>query len=245
VDRVPLVLAHRGARKVAPENTIEAFSVALDQGADGVELDVHRTADDGLVVHHDADAPGLGVLAERTLAEIRAERPEIPTLDEVLDTCAGSLVNVEIKNLHGDADFDPDHRAADLVVQCLARRDGRDGRESGDRVLVSSFNLDTIDRVRAIDDTVPTGFLIMGVAPMDGLEVCVARGHQALHPFVGLVGGDVAATVSDRARELGVRVNVWTVNDDDEVRRLADVGVDALITDVPDRARRALGLPLP
>ena len=70
MNRSPLVLAHRGARTVAPENTLVAFSTALDQGAAGVELDVHRTADDGLVVHHDAEAPGLGVLAERSLLEI-------------------------------------------------------------------------------------------------------------------------------------------------------------------------------
>jgi len=236
VDGVPLVLAHRGARKVAPENTVEAFRVALDQGADGVELDVHRTADDELVVHHDADAPGLGVLATLPFAGIRTQRPDIPTLYEVLDTCAGALVNIEIKNLPGDADFDPEHRAADLVVRCLARRDGQD------RVLVSSFNLDTIDRLRAIDDAVPTGFLVIGVDPMDGLDVCATRGHRALHPFVGLVGGDVAARVIQRAHELAVAVNVWTVNDDAEVRRFAALGVDGLITDVPDRARHALGL---
>ena len=236
MEGVPLVLAHRGARTVAPENTVEAFAVALEQGADGVELDVHRTADGELVVHHDADAPGLGVLATRPFAEIRRERPDIPSLDEVLDACSGALVNIEIKNLPGDADFDPGHEAADLVVGCLARRDG-------DRVLVSSFNLETIDRVRALDDAVPTGFLIMrGYQPIAALDLCVERGHQALHPFVGLLGGDVAQRVTRRAKDLGVAVNVWTVNDDASMVRLADVGVDAIITDVPDRARRALGI---
>ncbi len=231
----PLVLAHRGARTVAPENTVEAFTIALAQGADGVELDVHRTVDGGLVVHHDADAHGVGVLATCSLAEIRASRPEIPTLDEVLDACVGALVNIEIKNLPGDADFDPEERAAELVVAALDQRD-RD-----DRVLVSSFNLATIDRVRALDPTVPTALLAMrGFDPLDALVLCETRGHCALHPSVMMVAGEVAEVTASRAHELGLAVNVWTVNEDAEMQRLASAGVDGIITDVPDTARRAL-----
>jgi glycerophosphoryl diester phosphodiesterase len=227
----PLVLAHRGARRRAPENTVEAFTVALGLGADGVELDVHRTADGGLVVHHDADAPGLGVLAEQTVAQIRAARPDIPTLDEAFDACRGALVNVEIKNLPHDADFDPDNRAADLVVAAIARR----GRT--DDVLVSSFNLATVDRVRELDAAIPTAFLVMlGIDPLEGLDLCVARGHVALHPFVGLLAGDAAGATTARAEQLGLRVNVWTVNDPDEMRRLAAAGIDGIVTDVPDEA---------
>ncbi|MEX2267344.1 MAG: glycerophosphodiester phosphodiesterase [Acidimicrobiia bacterium] len=232
----PLVLAHRGARREAPENTLEAFALALAQGADGVELDIHRTVDGGLVVHHDADAAGLGVLATRTLVDIRAARPEIPTLDEALDACAGALVNIEIKNLPGDGDYDPEDTAAALVVACLDDRDGHDD------VLVSSFNLATIDRVRALNPSVPTGFLTMpGFDPVDALDVCAAHGHRALHPFVGMLAGPMAQATVARAREKGVQVNVWTVNDDDEIRRLAATGVDLIMTDVPDAALRALG----
>src|SRR3989442_171546 len=89
----PSVIAH------SRENTLEAFTAARSLGADGVELDIHRSADGALVVHHDAAAPGLGVLAEHSLAEIRAVIPSVPTLDEALDTCAGMFVNVEVKNL--------------------------------------------------------------------------------------------------------------------------------------------------
>ena len=231
----PLVLAHRGARTVAPENTIEAFTVALAQGADGVELDVHRTADGGLVVHHDADAPGLGVLAELDLAEIRGSRPEIPTLVEVLDSCRGALVNVEVKNMPGDADYDDSHVVARLVVELLESR----GFE--DDVLVSSFNLASIDRVRELAPTVPTGLLSMfGVDPFDALELCVARGHGALHPFIGILPAGAATAVAGRAHDLGLRVNVWTVNDGDEIARLAAAGIDGIMTDVPDLARASL-----
>lgn len=231
----PLVLAHRGARTVAPENTIEAFTVALAQGADGVELDVHRTVDGGLVVHHDADAPGLGVLADLTAEEIRQARPEIPTLAEVLDACRGRLVNVEIKNLPGDADYDESHEAARLVVELLEAR----GFE--DDVLVSSFNLASIDRVRELAPSVATGVLSMlGVDPFDALEVCVAHGHGAFHPFIGILPSGAATAVASRAHELDLRVNVWTVNDRHEIARLAAAGIDGIVTDVPDVAREVL-----
>ena len=233
---VPLVLAHRGARTVALENTLEAFRVAIEQQADGVELDVHRTADDALVVHHDADAPDLGVLAEVPLDRIRARRPDIPTLVEVLDACAGSLVNVEIKNLPGDADYYETDRVAALVVEVLERRRGRD------EVLVSSFNLSTVNRVRALDPEARTAFLVMlGIDPFDALALCADQGHEALHPFSGLMMDDAAVAVMQRARALGLAVNVWTVNEVREIERLASVGVDAIITDVPDVARRVIG----
>jgi glycerophosphoryl diester phosphodiesterase len=229
----PLVLAHRGARTVAPENTLEAFSTALDQGAAGVELDVHRTADDGLVVHHDAEALGLGILAERPLVEIREARPDIPTLAEVLDVCGGALVNVEIKNLPTDTDYDAADRAAELVVELLDSRDRRDD------VLVSSFNVATVDRVRALEPSIPTGFLSM-LDPFEGIALCAARGHGALHPFFALLGHDTAVPIVTRAKEVDVSINVWTVNDEAEMVRLAAAGVTAIITDVPDVAHRVL-----
>jgi glycerophosphoryl diester phosphodiesterase len=220
---------------VAPENTVEAFVAAAALGADGVELDVHRTADGALVVHHDADATGVGVLAECGLVEIRAARPEIPVLEEALDACDGLLVNIEVKNLPGDADYESADSAATAVVALLTERRRRDD------VLVSSFNLASADRVRALDESIPTALLtLVGLDPVDGVELAHAHGHGAVHPDVrSLAGRAVDATVS-RAHELGLAVNVWTVNGEDEMRRLAAAGIDALITDVPDVARRVL-----
>ncbi|MFN8025509.1 MAG: glycerophosphodiester phosphodiesterase family protein [Acidimicrobiia bacterium] len=97
-----LVLAHRGSRLREPENTVSAFARAMSEGADGVELDVHRTADGELVVCHDAASPA-GVVSDMTLAEVQRAFPLVPTLAAALDACAGGLVNVEIKNLPGDA----------------------------------------------------------------------------------------------------------------------------------------------
>ena len=231
---VPRVWAHRGARRRAPENTREAFTLALALGADGVELDARRSADDVVIVHHDAAAARLGVLASRPFAQVRAARPDIPTLDEALDACAGALVNVEVKNLPGERDYDPDDRVAALVAERLIHR-------GGDDALVSSFNLATLDRYRRLDPGRPTGLLALrGFDPRDALALAADRGHTALHPDVrGL--GRLAPALVERAHTLGLAVHVWTVNDAARMRRLAAAGVDALITDVPDAAGRALG----
>lgn len=232
----PLVLAHRGANRVAPENTVAAFEQALAMGADGVELDVHRSADGALVVHHDAAAPGAGLLAALPLAAIREARPDIPTLDEALDVCRGRTVNVEIKNSPGDADHDPSEAAAALVVELLIARGRRD------EVIVSSFSLDTVDRVRAIDAETATALLTARTTGItDSLNLAHGHGHGALNPRAHALVGRRAAQLTARARELGMRIYVWTVNDERQIRRLAEAGVDGLITDVPDVAVRALG----
>jgi glycerophosphoryl diester phosphodiesterase len=234
-DRGTLVLGHRGAPRAAPENTLASFAAAREQGADGVELDVHRSADGALVVHHDAAADGLGVLAELTFAEIRAARADIPALDEVLDLCAGMLVNIEVKNSPHDADFDPGDRAAAAVAELVGHRGLHES------VLVSSFHLPTIDRVRAIDPRIPTGYLVVvDPLPRDALAIAHEHGHGALHPHLAAMGEAFATGVVDRARELGIALNIWTVNDPGEIARLGAVGVDAVITDTPAVAREVL-----
>jgi len=213
-----LVLAHRGANRLAPENTVPAMREAVDRGADGVELDVHRTADDVLVVRHDAETP-IGLLGESTAAELARALPDVPTLAAVLDVCRGRLVNVEIK--------DPDPRAAEAVVDLLAAR----STGSPDDVLVSSFDLATVDRVRELAPELPTGFLSFGLDPHAALVIALEHGHAAVHPDVWtLVNVDVEMFVT-RAHDLGLRVNVWTVNDVAQVERLRDADVDAVITD--------------
>lgn len=230
----PLILGHRGSPRRARENTVEAFVLAREEGADGVELDVHRTADGALVVHHDADVEGFGVLAEHDLGTIRETYPWLPTLEEVLDECRGLLVNVEIKNSPKDLDFDPAESVAEQVVGLLH------DRADVDRVIVSSFHLPAIERVHALDAAIPTGYLVGVVDPIASLDVALTGGHRALHPFFGMLAEQAAVTVMEEAHTLGLAVNTWTVNEPEEIRRLAAAGVDAIITDVPAQARAAL-----
>jgi len=232
----PLVLAHRGARRRAPENTLEAFAVARALGADGVELDVRRTRDGALVIHHDPGPAGGPVIVEADFADLRASVSSIPTLAEALDECAGLLVNIEIKNLPWEPDFDADEGVADQVVALLAERGGTD------RVLVSSFHLPTVDRVRERAPQVPTAFLfMMGMDLREVVDLAAARGHAAVHPDVRALGGPEVGDFVAHAAERGLQVNVWTVNEPADMVRLADLGVHGLVTDVPDVARVTLG----
>jgi glycerophosphoryl diester phosphodiesterase len=222
-----LVLAHRGANRVAPENTLPAMREAVDRGADGVELDIHRTADGAVVVRHDADTPA-GPVGELALTDLLEVQPDVPTLADVLDVCRGRLVNVEVK--------DADPRAAEAVVDLLAGRPTGQG-ELPDAVLVSSFDLATVDRVHELAPDLTTGFLSFGLDPHSALAIAVEHGHAAVHPDVWTLANiDVAAFVG-RAHALGVQVNVWTVNDVEQLEQLRDAGVDAVITDDTDLYR--------
>jgi glycerophosphoryl diester phosphodiesterase len=233
VKRVPVVLAHRGASRAAAENTLEAFRLAAALGADGVELDARRCADGVVVVHHDARIAGGGNIVELTAAHLRASHPDVPTLEEALDACTG-LVNIEIKNAPFERDYDPEERVAAAVAATVVRRDLLD------RVIVSSFTVDALDAVRAADERVRTGWLTLpGFAVPDSVRLASDRGYDALHPERSAVIQDATGAVA-AAHEAGLLVNVWTVDDPGEVVVLASAGVDGIITNVPDVARRVL-----
>ena len=232
----PLILAHRGACLETRENTLAAFRLARDAGADGVELDVRRTGDGVLVVHHDAAAADFGVLAEFPMSEVRAGVAYVPTLVEALDVLAGMLVNIEIKASPADPDFDPEHGIVDGLVALLRDRGGHDS------VIVSSFNLEAIDRVHELAPDLATGWLVLPVMdPDDALSLVADRGHRALHPNVKSMRGDVAAEVVRHARRLDVAVNVWTVDEPEDQLALAAAGVTSIITNDPRAARARFG----
>jgi glycerophosphoryl diester phosphodiesterase len=238
VEHVPVVLGHRGAPRAARENTLEAFRLALALGADGVELDVRRSADGVLVVHHDPVAEEVGVLAAHTAEAIRTLRPDVPTLDEALSACPG-VVNVEVKNFPTEPDYDPDEAVAAAVAELVGRRGLRE------RVIVSSFTVAALDRVRAVDDSIRTGWLTLGgFAVPDAVALAASRGYAAVHPERRALAEGAHAAVAS-AHAAGLQVNVWTVDDPDELRALAAAGVDGVITNVPDVARRALPRPAP
>jgi glycerophosphoryl diester phosphodiesterase len=227
-----LVIGHRGASAAHPENTLAAFQGAIDQGADGVELDVRRTADGALALCHDEVLPDGRAVVDVQEAELPAA---VPILAQALDVCRPlAVVNVEIKNWPADRDFDPREQvAADAVALLDARGELRDGR-----ILVSSFHLPTVDRVRELAPEVATGWLL-GLADDLGplVDRAAASGHAAVHPHHAFVDADLVA----RAHDAGLAVNTWTCDDPDRIRWLADLGVDAVITNVPDVALQALG----
>lgn len=226
------VIGHRGASALFAENTLEAFRGAIDQGADGVELDVRRTRDARMAIHHDevlADGRGIVDLDAGDLPAAVAQ------LAAVLDVCRPlPIVNIEIKNWPADRDFDPTMRLADDVVGLLDAR----GELSDGRNLVSSFHLPTIDRVHELAPGLGTGWLLGLVEdPAPLVERAAVHGHVAVHPHEAFVD-DRFVTLAHAA---GLAVNVWTVDDPARIRELADLGVDAVITNTPDVALAALG----
>ncbi|HVT76147.1 MAG TPA: glycerophosphodiester phosphodiesterase [Acidimicrobiales bacterium] len=211
------ILGHRGASAEVHENTLEAFTRAFELGADGVELDVRRTKDGALVVHHDAAVVTGRLIVESNEMEVPLY---VPHLEAALDVCPG-FVNIEIKNVPIDPDFDPEERVAAGVVAMVRRL------KIADRVVVSSFGLAAIDAVRAADPSIPTGWLtISAYDQLQALRTVVEHGHGAIHPHHTAVTTELAYA----ARDAGVVINTWTVDDPVEMCRLADLGVNAIIT---------------
>jgi glycerophosphoryl diester phosphodiesterase len=224
-----VVIAHRGASATFAENTIEAFRGAAEQGADWVELDVRRTADHSLVVHHDALLSDGRAIVELAAADLP---PSVPTLARALDACAGMGVNIEIKNNEPDPDADVEEFVAEATVALLAQRGG------GDEVLISSFNPATLVRVREQASHLATALLVVEPAP-DVVDVLLGAGHQALHPFDWFVDEDLVT----RCHAAGVKVNVWTVDDTNRMTELLALGIDGLCTNVPAVARALIPRP--
>jgi glycerophosphoryl diester phosphodiesterase len=234
----PLVLGHRGASAARRENTLAAFAKAREFGADGVEFDVRRTSDAQLIVHHDPEADGVGLLAGSTFETIRAARPDIPTLDEALEACAGMIVNVEIKCLPWEPDADDDRSVVRAVVDMLRRTES----VSASDVIVSSFDLGAVDAAHAAAPEVATGWLT------SGQEIAVAAATAREHGHVWLNPDRAVALRTNKddiveAKRSGINVNVWTVDDPTEMVALAAAGVDAIITNAPDVALDTLKEP--
>jgi len=236
-QQTPQIYAHRGARMVAPENTLPAFERALAMGVDGIELDVHLSSDGQLVVIHDftleKTTNGHGLVTRQTAAELaRLDAgshfsPEyshvgVPTLNQVFDLVGNRCrVNVEIKSEEPDGG-----PAADALVALLR------ARRLHDQVIVSSFNPITLIKLRWLEPTLALGLLYEEPLPPHLQQAWLSPilQPQALHPWSPLVTEPFMAW----ARALGLAVNVWTVNDLPEARRLAALGVDVIMSDVPD-----------
>ena len=222
------VIAHRGASKAERENTVEAFRRAVEMRTDGIELDVRRTRDGVLVVHHNPDLADGRVIAQLDHVDVPTH---VPTLDDALDACRPAWVNVEIKNDPTEPDFDATDSIADETIALLARRP-----EGDDRWLISSFRLETVDRCRALRPSIRTAWLTVKVEDSDTaavLDGLVATGHAALHPWVGALTRELV----DACHARGLQVNTWTCDDPERMDELVAWGVDGICTNRPDIAR--------
>jgi glycerophosphoryl diester phosphodiesterase len=245
-----IVVAHRGASAQAPENTLEAFRLAVEAGADAIELDVHLTSDGQLAVIHDATldrtTDGTGPVADRTMDEIReadagaefggpnGDYPfrgkglTIPTLPEVLAWLPDDLgLVIEIKA----------RAAADAVVDAVRAQPVL----AGGRLAVISFDEQAIERVRELDREIKTGYLLVPTQPIEpALAWATEHGHTGVFPWDGDIGMDPLPLMV-RATAFGREIGCYVVNDPERMKHLAACGLWGFVTDVPDVAREALG----
>lgn len=244
-----IIVAHRGAAAQAPENTMEAFRLAVEAGADAIELDVHLTADGQLAVVHDdtldRTTDRTGRVAELTMARIReadagatfarpgdsgfpfAERGlTVPTLPEVLDWLPDGIgLVIEIKA----------RAAADAVVDAVRDHGIREGR-----LAVISFDEAAIERVRELDPGIKTGYLLVPSQPVEpALVWATEHGHAGVHPWEGDLGMDPLPLLA-QANAFGREIGCYVVNDPERMRHLAACGIWGFVTDVPDVAKAAL-----
>jgi len=217
-----LIYAHRGSSAIHPENTLRAFRHALAIGVDGIELDVHATADGTPVVIHDRDVgrttDGAGYVDQIPLAQLETfdagHGERVPTLAEILELVgAAAHLDIEIKGTRIE------HAVLDVLAEYPAVR-----------WAISSFAWDTLRTVRRLDPVAEVWPLAERVG--DDLFTIAA---ELASPAVSLFTGADTAENAAKLRDAGLGVIVWTVNDPREARRIADLGAFALCTDDPQR----------
>ena len=224
----PFLWAHRGASRVAPENTLSAFAAALESGADGLELDIHLSCDGVPVVIHDETlertTDGSGAVVAVTLPQLQKldagswfsaafAGEAIPTLAEVLKIFGGQLrLNLELKEFH-----------AGVAVLALLRD------YPAAEVVLSSFDYALLKRLRAMDDDVPLAVLLDSGNWRQAVQVAKELSACAFHPAVN----QLHRPMVDVCIRAGIPVSVWTVDDVGVARSLIRAGVTGLFTNDP------------
>jgi glycerophosphoryl diester phosphodiesterase len=236
-----LVIAHRGASKAAPENTMSAFKKAVRCGAEGIELDVQLTKDGHIVVIHDEKlgrtSNGEGWVKDKTLKELKTLdfgswfSPEfidepIPTLTEVMEFLQNwkGVLNIEIKSglvIYPDIE--------EKVIQEINKFPNKD------RIIISSFNHYSLVKIKKLDADIKTGILY-SAGLFEPWVYAKRIGAYAIHPlFFNMV-----PEVVDGCLKNGVAINTYTVDDPNIIQRISSMGVTGIITNVPDIALKTL-----
>lgn len=259
-DERPVVLAHQGASGHAPSNTLAAFALGLEQGADILEVDVHMTSDGVVVVSHDATierfSNGAGLIREMSLAQLRqydfgygfspdggqtypyrGKDVTIPTLEEVFQHFSGVRVNIEIKQ---------SQPPMEEKLWELVRR-----YHMEDKVLINSFMDEPVARWRVLaGERTALGatrgemykFAALWLPRLGWLYNPAVDAFQL--PVAQRLGPATIRLDTPRllelAHSLGIKVHYWTINDEPSMRRLIELGADGIITDYPDRAVKVL-----
>lgn len=220
----PWVVAHRGGAKLAPENSVEAFHNAIKLGADAIELDIHLSADGELVVIHDDTLDRTfgrpGVVRQMSAADLRSAG--VPLLRDVLKLTGVKWI-VEIKHPHGGRHDRIEEKLLEALEGPL------------DSYVVITFDRESLRRLHQLKPDLATGYLF--TTPVDAAEVKRELGVRYLGPNFRLVN----RAFVDAAHDAGLKVNPWTVNEENDLQSMLEIGCDAITTDRPDRMLKLLG----
>lgn len=213
MDNKVLILGHRGAAEL-PENTIPSFDRALEHGAHGFELDVRQTADHKLVVVHGA-VVGSKAVQSSNYEEIRQLENgfEVPLLEEVLKRFAKkAFLDIELKSPGFEA------AAVDLI------------RSYGnpEKTLISAFDTDTLAKIQDLFPELQLGYIYNRTQDEEARHNCPI---EVVIPQFRLASRELISEVHDE----GLKVFAWTVNEEAEIERLLELGVDGIITDYPEK----------
>lgn len=223
-----LKIGHRGAKGHLAENTLESIQKALSFGVEAIEIDVHRCKTGELVVIHDftldRTTNGSGEVAKKSLTEIKAlkveDEFEIPLLTEVLDFIEGKCtINIELKGLNTAT------ATAKTIKKYIAEKNW-----TYKDFIVSSFQKNELFQMRKLDEKVALGILSKA-SVTEAIEVGKLLKASAIHPSLGIITRDNVKA----SHKAGFNVNVWTVNEPEDIQRMREFGVDGIISDFPDR----------
>ena len=223
-----LKIAHRGAKAYEPENTLQAFQKALDLNSDGIELDVHLSADGHIIVIHDETIDrttnGTGLVNDFTLAELKSflidEKYQIPTLNEVFDLVDKKcLINIELKGLGTPS------KVVALIEDYISEKNW-----NYNHFIISSFEWNMLEETSNLNPNIP-----IGVLTEEDLSKALAFAEKikakAIHPDFQLLNENNVLQMHDK----GFLVLPWTVNSEEDIKKVKSYKVNGIISDNPDK----------
>jgi glycerophosphoryl diester phosphodiesterase len=223
-----LKIGHRGAKGYEPENTLVSFQKAIDLQVDGIELDVHLSADGHLIVLHDdtidRTTNGKGAVKTLTLPELKSYRineiHEIPTLSEVCDRATNNLlINIELKS------YDTVAKVIPLIEKYVLEKNW-----NYNRFLVSSFDWNALQQIRFLNSKIPIAILTETNIDL-AFSFAKFMKAQAINPYYQLLTKENTAQIQAK----GIQVFPWTINAFEDIKKIKAYHVNGIITDFPDR----------
>ncbi|MBY8989993.1 MAG: glycerophosphodiester phosphodiesterase [Candidatus Lokiarchaeota archaeon] len=232
-----LIIAHRGASSIAPENTLKAFQKAIDLKADYIEFDVHKTKDDEIVIMHDGNTfrttGHFGLIKNMDLEELKqldcGEGETIPTLHELINLTKGKIrLNCEIKA----------RNIAEKIIKTIKEAD------IIDTTIISSFKHDVLLKIQKLEPRIKlasleptrTGWIKSWLSRKKLHNEAINNRFYAINPFYKLVNRQFII----KAHKNNIRIFPWTVNTDNSIKKLVEISVDGIITNDISRVRKIL-----